>query len=78
MKRLALAVALMLPAACATTTTQEVVAVERPAPLNTVQVTVGNRSIPVINATIPLHLSLDQPRSPAREHIRKLLLSADI
>lgn len=80
MKSLVLAAALILPAACATTTsdTTQLATIERPAPINTVQVTVGDRLIPVKNATIPLHYSLEQPQSPAREHIRQLLLNAAI
>ncbi len=78
MKRLALVIALFVPVACTTTPTHEIAAIERPAPLNSVRVTVGDKQIPVTNATVPLHYSLDEPRSPARDHIRQLLLNAKI
>ena len=78
MKRLALAIALIVPAACATTSPLDTAMIERPAPIGTAQVMIGNTAIPVSYATIPLHNSLEEPESPVREHIRQLLLSAAI
>ena len=78
MKRLALAFALLIPAACATTSTPEIAMIERAAPIGTAQVTIGSKSIPVTYATIPLHIALEEPESPVREHIRQLLLNAAI
>lgn len=79
MKRVAIALALMLPAACATSTTPAgITFAERPAPIEGVRVTVGERTIPVVVSTIPLDTSLREPDSPTRDHIRKLLLNAAI
>ena len=78
MKRFVLAVALMMPAACATTATPDIQLAERTAPVETVRVMVGGTSIPVAISTIPLHTELREPESPAREHIRQMLLNAAI
>jgi len=78
MKRILLAALLAIPTACASLPTDTPVTVAstdaapRAVPIESVRVV----DIPVTVANIPLHTSLHRDLNPAREHIRRLMLSA--
>ena len=75
MKRTPLFAALLIAGGCAATTPVTADIEPRQAPIETVRVTVADVEIPVTIASIPLHTALQGPTSPAREHVRQLILS---
>lgn len=75
MKRLFLAAAFMVPAACATTTQSAPEVAVREAPTEQVRVTVSNVNIPVVILDAPVRPVAAHADSPAREHVRKMILA---
>lgn len=78
MKPLALAIAFILPAACATAPSERAAIVERTIPIDTVTVKIGDKPIPVKFENEPLGGAQIEPLDPVREHIRQMLMNATI
>lgn len=76
MKRLILATTFLLPIGCAgVPATQQTASFEKPA-LESVRVTLAGTEIPVIISSRPLTAFETNQNSPAREHVRQLMLAA--